>query len=166
MECEKDFDEEPVDALVSWLIKRGDTYKGKFKKLENAIATGKMITTTKLVTVPKTSGTKASVPIVKVPSSRPTITRVTKTSPQTSVMKVVTGKGQPKRTVTKANKGPQVSVSNQYRPSENTRSQTKDRRKYATQAAVTSYEKIVVDVITSNSESESADEDVNQISDD
>ena len=35
-----------------------------------------------------------------------------------------------------------------------------------TQAAVTSYEKIVVDAITSTSESESPDEDVNQISDD
>ena len=32
MEGEKDFDEEPVDALVSRLIRRGDTYKGKFKK--------------------------------------------------------------------------------------------------------------------------------------
>ena len=28
MEGEKDFDEEPVDALVSQLTKRGDTYKG------------------------------------------------------------------------------------------------------------------------------------------
>ena len=36
----------------------------------------------------------------------------------------------------------------------------------STQSAVTGYEKIVVDAITSNSESESADEDVNQISDD
>ena len=33
------------------------------------------------------------------------------------------------------------------------------------QAAVTSYEKVVVDNITSNFELESADEDVNQISD-
>ena len=41
MEGEKDFEEEPVDALVSRLLRRGDTYKGKFKKLENAIATGK-----------------------------------------------------------------------------------------------------------------------------
>ena len=105
-------------------------------------------------------------PIVKVPSSGPTVTRVTKTSPQTSVMKVITGKNQPKRTPPKGNKGPQVSGSNQYGPSENTRSQTKDRRKYATQAAVTSYEKVVVDAITSSSESESADEDVNQISND
>ena len=58
MEGEKDFDEEPVEALVSRLIKWGDTYKGKFKKLENAVATGKTITTTsgtKLVKVPKTS---------------------------------------------------------------------------------------------------------------
>ena len=56
MEGQKDFDEEPIDALVSQLIKRGDTYEGKFKKLENAVATRKMITTTtgaKLVMVPK-----------------------------------------------------------------------------------------------------------------
>ena len=68
MEGEKDFDEEPVEALVSRLIKRGDTYKGKFKKLENAIATGKTITTTsgpKLVTVPKTSANKSNTPIIK-----------------------------------------------------------------------------------------------------
>ena len=32
MEGENDFDEEPIDALVSQLIKRGDTYKGKLKK--------------------------------------------------------------------------------------------------------------------------------------
>ena len=169
MEGEKDFDEEPVEALVSHLIKRGDIYKGKFKKLENAVATGKPITTTtgvKLVTVPKTSTDKTIMPIIKVPNSGPTVTRVTKTSPQTSVMKVITGKGQPKRTLPKGNKGPQVSDSNQYGPSENTRSQTKDRRKYATQAAVTSYEKVVVDAITLDSESESADEDVNQISND
>ena len=117
MEGEKDFDKEPVDALVSRLIKRGDTYKGKFKKLENAVATGKTITTTigaKLVVVPKTSGVKTSVPIVKVPSSGQAVTRVTKTSPQTSVMKVITGKGQTQRTTTKGNKGPQVSGSNQY----------------------------------------------------
>ena len=36
MEGKKDFDEEPIDALVSRLIKRGDTYKGKFKKLKNS----------------------------------------------------------------------------------------------------------------------------------
>ena len=46
MKGEKNFDKEPVDALVSQQLMRGDTYKGKFKKLENAIATGKMITTT------------------------------------------------------------------------------------------------------------------------
>ena len=49
---------------------------------------------------------------------------------------------------------------------ENTRSQTKDRRKYATQAAVTSYEKVVVDAIASSSESEDPDEDVHHISND
>ena len=131
MEGEKDFDEVPVDALVYQLIRRGDTYKGKFKKLENAVATGKNITMTsgtKLVTVPKTSTSKASTPIVKVLSSGQTVTRTAKTSPQTSIMKVVTGKNQPKRTFPKGIKGTQVSGTNQYGPSENTRSQTKDRK--------------------------------------
>ena len=41
MEGKKDFDEEPVEALVSRLIKQRDTYKGKFKRLEYAVATGK-----------------------------------------------------------------------------------------------------------------------------
>ena len=148
------------------MIRRGDTYKGKFKKLENAVATGKTITTTsgtKLVTVPKTSAGKASTPSVKVPSSGQTVTRTAKTSPQTSIMKVVTRKNQSKRISPKGIRGAQVSGSNQYGPSENTRSQTKHRRKHATQTAVTSYEKAVVDTITSSSESESADEDVNQI---
>ena len=144
MEGEKDFDEEPIEALVSRLIRRGDTYKGKFKKLENAVATGKTITTTsgtKLVTVPKTSANKLNTLIIKVPSPGQTIAKTAKTSPQTSVMKVITGKNQTKKTNPKGLKGTKVSGSNPYSPSENTRSQTKDRRKYATQAAVTSYEK-------------------------
>ena len=166
MEGEKDFDEEPVDALVSRLIRRGATYKGKFKKLENAVATGKTITTTsgtKLITVPKTTTGKVSTPVVKVPSTGQTVTRTVKMSPQTSIMKVVTRKNQSKRNAPRGIKGTQVSGSNQYGPSENTRSQTKDRRRHATQAAVTSYEKVVVDAITSDSESEGADEDVNHI---
>ena len=165
MEGEKDFDEEPVDALVSQLIRRGDTYKGKFKKLENAVATGKTITTTtrtKLITVP-TAG-KVNTPIVKAPSTGQTVARTTKTSPQISVMKVVQGKNQSRRPIARGIKGTQVSGSNQYSPSENTQSQTKDRRKHATQTAVISYEKVVVDVITSDSESEIADEDVNHLS--
>ena len=75
------------------MIRRGDTYKGKFKKLENAVATGKTITTTsgtKLITVPKTTAGKVNTPVVKVPSTGQTVTRTVKTSPQTSVMKVVT----------------------------------------------------------------------------
>ena len=169
MEGEKDFDEEPAEALVSRLIKRGDTYKGKFKKLENAVATGKTITTTsgtKLVTVPKTSTNKSNTPIIKVTSPGQAITKTPKTSPQTSVMKVITGKNQTKKTYSKGLKGTKVSSSNPYGPSENTRSQTEDRRKYATQAAVTSYEKVVVDVIASSSESEDPDEDVHHISND
>ena len=62
-------------------------------------------------------------------------------------------------------KGTKLSGLNPYSPSENTRSQTKDR-KYATQAAVTSYEKVVADVIASSSESEGSDEDVHHISND
>ena len=164
MEGEKDFDEEPVDAQ---LIRRGDTYKGKFKKLKNAVATGKTITMTsgtKLITVPKTTAGKVSTPVVKVPSTGQMVTRIVKTSPQTSIMKVVTGKNQSKRTTPRGIKGTQISGSNQHRPSENTRSQTKDGRRYATQTAVTSYEKVVVDAIASDSESKGADEDVNQIS--
>ena len=167
MEGEKDFDEEPVDTLVSQLIRRGDTYKGKFKKLENAVATGKTRTTTigtKLITVPKTTAGKVNTPIVKVPSTGQMVTRKVKTSLQTSIIKVVTGKNQSKRTAPRGIKGTQVGGSNQYGPSENTRSQTKDRRRHATQTAVTSYEKVVVDAITSDSESKGADEDVNHIS--
>ena len=162
MEGEKDFDEEPVEALVSQLIRRGDTYKDKFKKLENAVATGKTITTTtgtKLITIPKTTANKVNTPIVKVPSTGQMVARTNKTSLQNSVMKVVQGKNQSKRGI----KGTQVSGSNQYGQSENTQNQTKDRR-HATQTAVTSYEKVVVDAITSDSESEIADEDVNHLS--
>ena len=169
MEGEKDFDEEPVETLVSRLIKRGDTYKGKFKKLENAVATGKTITTTtgtKLVTVPKTSANKLNTLVIKVMSPGQTVTKTPKTSPQTSVMKVITGKNQTKKTYSKGLKGTKVSGSNPYGPSENTRSQTKDRRKYAMQAAITSYEKVVMDAIASSSESEDPDEDVHHISND
>ena len=81
-------------------------------------------------------------------------------------MKVIPGKSQTKRTFPKGINGTKVSNSNQYGPSENTRSQTKYRRQYATQAAATSYEKVVVDVIASSSESECPDEGVNQISND
>ena len=84
-------------------------------------------------------------------------------SPQTSVMKVVTRKNQSKRTAPGGIKGAQVSGSNQYRPSENTQSQIKDRRRHATQNAVTSYERVVVDAVTSDLESEVVDEDVNHL---
>ena len=88
MEGEKDFDEEPIETLVSRLIKRGDTYKGKFKKLENAVATGKPITTTvgtKLVTVPKTSANKSTMPVIKITNPGQAVPKTSKTSPQTSV---------------------------------------------------------------------------------
>ena len=81
-------------------------------------------------------------------------------------MKVITGKNQTKKTYPKGIKVTKVSGSNLYSPSENTRSQTKGRRKYATQAAVTSYEKVVIDVIASSSESEGPDEDVHHTSND
>ena len=84
MEGKKDFDEEPVEALVSRLIKRGDAYKGKFKRLENAVATGKTITTTsgtKLVTVRKTSANKSTTPVIKVTSPEQVVSKTSKTSP-------------------------------------------------------------------------------------
>ena len=120
MEGKKDFDEEPVEALASRLIKQGDTYKGKFKRLENAVATGKTITTTsgtKLVSVPKTSANKLTTPVIKVTSAGQVVPKTSKTSPQTSVMKVITGKNQTKKTYSKGLKGPKVSGSNPYGPS-------------------------------------------------
>ena len=169
MEGEKDFEEEPVDALVSQLIRRGDTYKGKFKKLEKAVATGKTITTTsgnKLITVPKTSTVKVtSVPVVKVPTTTQVATRAMKASPtttQTSVTCVVPGKTQIKKTSKKGNTKPQVSGTTKYGPSENTRSQTKERRQTSTNAAVTSYEQVVIDAISSGSETDEIEEDINQ----
>ena len=132
------------------MIRRGDTYEGKFKKLENAVATGKTITPTtgtKLITVPKTTAGKVNTPIVKAPTTGQTVTRTTKTSPQTSVIKVVQGKNQSRRPNPRGIKGTQVSGSNQYSPSENTQNQTKDWRKHATQTAMTSYEKVVIDAI-------------------
>ena len=104
MEGEKYFDEEPIESLVSRLIRRGDTCKVKFKKLENAVAIGKTITTTsgtKLVTVPKTSANKSNTPIIKVSSPGQTVTKTAKTSPQTSVMKVITGEKSDKENLSK-----------------------------------------------------------------
>ena len=169
MEGEKDFDEEePVDTLVSRLIRRGDTYKGKFKKLENAVATGKTITTmsgNKLITVPKTSSVKVtSVPVVKVPTTTQVATRAMKASPattQTSVTCVIPGHTQVKKTSKKGNTKPQVSA-NKYGSSENTRSQTKERRQTLTNAAVTSYEQVVIDAISSGSETDEIEEDINE----
>ena len=67
--------------------------------------------------------------MVKVPSTGQMVVRITKTSLQTSVMKVVQGKNQSRRPIARGTKGTQVSGSNQYSPLENTQSQTKDRRK-------------------------------------
>ena len=64
-------------------------------------------------------------PIVKVPSTGQTMARTTKTSLQTSVMKVVQGKNQSRRPIPRGIKGTQVSGSNQYSPLENTQSKLK-----------------------------------------
>ena len=158
-----------MDALVSRLIRRGDTYKGKLKKLENAVATRKTITTTngnKLITVSKTSTTKmTSVPVVKVPITSQVTTRAMKTSPtttQTYVTHVVPGKTQVKKTSKKGNSKLQVSGTNKYGPSENTRSQTKERRQTSTNAAVTSYGQVVINAISSGSETDEIEEDIDQ----
>ena len=44
----------------------------------------------------------------------------------------------------------------------NTRSQTKERRQTSTNAAVTSYEQVVIDAISSGSETDEIEEDINQ----
>ena len=88
-----------------------------------------------------------------------------KTSPittQTSVTHVVPGKTQVKKTSKKGNSKLQVSGANKYGPSENTRSQTKERRQTSTNAAVTSYGQVVIDAISSGSETNEIEEDINQ----
>ena len=136
------------------------------------MATGKTITTTsgnKLITVPKTSTVKVtSVPVVKVPTTTQVATRAIKASPattKTSVMQVITGQTQVKKTSRKSKTKPQVSGANKYGPSENTRSQTKERRQTSTNAAVTSYEQVVINAISSGSETEEMEEDMNQVMD-
>ena len=86
-----------------------------------------------------------------------------KTSPttiQTSVTRVVPGKTQIKKSSKKGNAKLQVSGTNKYSPSENTRSQTKERRQTSTNAAVTSYEQVVIDAISSGSETDEIEEDI------
>ena len=118
------------------------------------------------MTVPKTPVSKSTTPVIKVSNSTQAVPKVSKVSPHTSVMKVITGRNQMKKNNSKGQKGRQVGGSNQFGPSENTRSQAKDRRKHATQAAVTSYEKVVVDAIASSSDKEDPDEDIHQLSND
>ena len=116
--------------------------------------------------MPKTSTTKmTSVPVVKVPTTSQVTTRAMKTSlttTQTSVTRVVPGKNQVKITSKKGNSKLQVSGANKYGPSENTRSQTKERRQTLTNAAVTSYGQVVINAISSGSETDEIEEDINQ----
>ena len=103
--------------------------------------------------------------MVKVPTTTQVSTRAIKASPtttQTSVTRVIPGKTQVKKTSRKGNTKPQVSGTNKYGPSENTRSQTKERRQTSTNAAVTSYERVVIDAISSGSETDEIEEDINQ----
>ena len=103
--------------------------------------------------------------MVKVPTTTQVATTAMKASPattQTSVMQVVPGQTQVKKTSRKGNTKPQVSGANKYGPSENTQSQTKERRQTSTNAAVTSYEQVVFDAISSGSETEEIEEDINQ----
>ena len=73
-----------------------------------------------------------------------------------------TWKTQVKKTSKKGNSKLQVSGANKYGPSENTRSQTKERRQTSTNAAVTSYGQVVIDAISSGSETDEIEEDINQ----
>ena len=66
------------------------------------------------------------------------------------------------KTSKKGNSKLQVSGTNKYGPSENTRSQTKERRQTSTNAAVTSYGQVVIDAISSGSKTDEIEEDTNQ----
>ena len=88
-----------------------------------------------------------------------------KTSPtttQTFVTHVVPGKTQVKKSSKKGNIKFQVNGINKYSPSENTRSQTKERRQTSTNAAVTSYGQVVIDAISSGSETDEIEEDIDR----
>ena len=105
---------------------------------------------------------------MKVPTTTQVATRAMKASPATtqpSVLRVIPRQNQVKKTYKKSNAKPQVSGANKYGPSENTRSQTEDRRQTSTNAAVTSYEQVVIDAISSGSEAEEIEQDMNQVSD-
>ena len=119
--------------------------------------------------VPKISNVKvANVLIVIVPTTTQVSTRTTKVTPKTTqmtVMWVVPGQKQVKKSSKKSNVKLQVSGINKHGPSENTQSQTKERRQTSTNAAVTSYEQVVVDAISSESETEDREEKMNQVSD-
>ena len=106
--------------------------------------------------------------MVKVPTTTQVATRAIKASPattQTSVMRVVPGQTQVKKASKKGNTKLQVSGAKKYGPSENTQSQTKERRQTSTNAAVASYEQVVIDAISSGSETEEMEEDMNQVMD-
>ena len=106
-----------------------------------------------------------SVPVVKAPTTTQVTTRAMKASPtttHTSVTRVVPGKTQVKKASKKGNSKLQVSGANKYGPSENTRSQTKERRQTSTNAAVTSYGQVIIDAISSGSETDEIEEDINQ----
>ena len=125
----KVFGSEPIDGVLAKLFRasgRKEQYKGRYKKLENAITSGKTIITSsgaKFVALPKTSQNSTNT------SGKNTSSSNTQKA-QTSIMKVIPGqKGAGKNN----NKGrgsgnTRVSVSgtNPQGPSENTHSQMKE----------------------------------------
>ena len=125
----KVFDSEPIDGILAKLFQasgRKEQYKGRYKKLENAITSGKTIITSsgaKFVGMPKTSQNSPNT------SGRYANSSNTQKA-QTSITKVIpgqkgTGKNNNKSRGT-GNTKVSVSGTNLQGPSENTHSQTKE----------------------------------------
>ena len=125
----KVFDGKPIDGILAKLFRtsgRKEQYKGKYKKLENAITSGKTIITSsgaKLVVVPKTSQNTANT------SGRSASSSSTQKA-KTTVMKVIPGKKGTGKNNNKVQGSGNAKVfgpgMNQQGPSENTHAQTKE----------------------------------------
>ena len=98
-----------------------------------------------LITIPKSLATR--------PSSRTTGAATTSSVPSSTVKVVVGKKMNPK-----VRWGDQVTGANKYGPAENTQSQTKDHTTMAAKATAPGYQKLVVDEVDIESDTETLEE--------
>ena len=141
IEEQQQFEEELFEALVNKLTRQKNAYEKKYKQLSKVVTSGKTLVTsegTKIVPIPKAQ-------VVK--STWANMTRGTgasTTSPQYKTTKVVPGG----KSITGVKwEDQQVSGVNALRPSENTRSQTRERSTGSTRASTPGYKRLVVDEI-------------------